>query len=1174
MEKLLVANRGEIAVRIMRSAAELGVFSVAVFSEDDARSLHVRRADEAHPLRGVGVTPYLDVEQILAAAKACGCDAIHPGYGFLSESAEFARRVAAERITFVGPRAETLDIFGDKLQARALAQRCGVPVLQGSSGSVTLEQARDFLASLGDGGAMMIKAVAGGGGRGMRVVRRLDEVGDAYARCQSEGRKAFGSGDVYVEQVLPRARHIEVQIVGDGSAVTHLGERECSIQRRHQKVIEIAPCPSLSADLRAHIAAAAVRMAEAAQYQNAGTFEFLVDADQLPSPSLPRRGPGGGQSNEPELPRAEPCEGPAYVFLEVNPRLQVEHTVTEEVLGVDLVRTQLQLAAGQTLAQLGLDHVPTPRGFAVQVRINTETIDRDGSARPASGAVTGFELPSGPGVRIDTCGCVGYQINPNFDPLLAKLIGHSTSPRFGDAVGKTYRALCEFKVEGVRTNIPFLRKLLQHPDFIANRIHTRFVDEHIAELVTRDDAPPSNSRLGKEGEPSSSFLPRRGQGRSLAGAKVDPTDPLAILHYGKAERVDSPVPEEDRGEGGSTLPSHRFLSDPSGLQDIVVLAAPMQGTIVSLTVCEGEAVREGQPVLVMSAMKMEHVIAAPASGVVRHLAVTENDTVPEGQPLAYIELRDIPADEAYESGATDLDHVRADLAEVHRRHAVTLDDARPDALARRRKTGQRTARENIADLCDPGTFVEYGALAIAAQRQRRSVEDLIEHTPADGLVAGIGRVNGQLFDEARAQCIVMSYDYTVLAGTQGLQNHRKKDRMFELAERLRLPVVFFTEGGGGRPGDTDAPVVAGLDCMAFHLFGRLSGLVPLVGINSGRCFAGNAAILGCCDVVIATANSNIGMGGPAMIEGGGLGVFHPEEVGPMSVQVRNGVVDIAAADDAEAVRVAKQYLSYFQGPLAHWECADQRLLRAIVPENRLRVYEVRQVIETLADTGSVLELRRHFGTGMITAFIRIEGRSFGVIANNPKHLAGAIDSPGADKAARFMQLCDAFDIPILFLCDTPGIMVGPEAEKTALVRHSCRMFVVGSNLSVPFFTIVLRKAYGLGAQTMGGGSHKAPLFTVSWPTGEFGGMGLEGAVKLGFRKELASVEDPAERKKLFEYMVGKAYEYGEALNVASYFEIDDVIDPAESRQRIINALRSCPPPAPRTHKKRPCVDTW
>jgi acetyl-CoA carboxylase carboxyltransferase component len=600
----------------------------------------------------------------------------------------------------------------------------------------------------------------------------------------------------------------------------------------------------------------------------------------------------------------------------------------------------------------------------------------------------------------------------------------------------------------------------------------------------------------------------------------------------------------------------------------------MQGTIVSMAVSEGETVRQGQPVLVMTAMKMEHVVEAPASGVVRRIGVAEGDTVPEGHALVFIEVRDVELSDAAESTPADLNSVRADLAEVHQRHAVTFDAARPEAVARRRKTGQRTARENVSDLCDPGTFVEYGALAIAAQRQRRSVEDLIERTPADGLVAGIGRINGHLFGETKAQCAVLSYDYTVLAGTQGFQNHRKKDRMFELAERLRIPVVFFTEGGGGRPGDVDAPAVASLDCMAFHLFGKLSGLVPLIGINSGRCFAGNAALLGCCDVIIATANSNIGMGGPAMIEGGGLGVFRPEEVGPMAVQVPNGVVDIAVADEAEAVRVAKQYLSYFQGPITQWESADQRLLRGIIPENRLRVYEVRSVIETLADTGSVLELRRHFGLGMVTAFIRVEGRPLGVIANNPKHLAGAIDTPGADKAARFMQLCDAFDIPILFLCDTPGIMVGPEVEKTALVRHCCRMFVIGANLSVPFFTIVLRKGYGLGAQAMGGGSHKAPLFTVSWPTGEFGGMGLEGAVKLGFRKELAAVEDPEERKQLFEHIVTRAYEHGKALSTATYFEIDDVIDPAESRRWVVSLLHSVPPPPSRTHKKRPCVDSW
>jgi acetyl-CoA carboxylase carboxyltransferase component len=463
--------------------------------------------------------------------------------------------------------------------------------------------------------------------------------------------------------------------------------------------------------------------------------------------------------------------------------------------------------------------------------------------------------------------------------------------------------------------------------------------------------------------------------------------------------------------------------------------------------------------------------------------------------------------------------------------------------------------------------VEYGPLVIAAQRRRRSVEDLIRRTPADGLVAGTARVNGQ-------PIAVLSYDYTVLAGTQGLQNHRKKDRLFELAERQRLPVVFFTEGGGGRPGDTDGAGPSGLDCMAFKLFADLSALVPLVGINSGFCFAGNAAILGCCDVVIATANSNIGMGGPAMIEGGGLGTYQPEEIGPMAVQVPNGVVDVAVADEAEAVATAKRYLSYFAGAVTSWECADQAGLRRVIPDNRLRIYDTRTVIETLGDTGSVLELRREFGPGMVTALVRVEGRPLGVIANHPAHLAGAIDGPGADKAARFMQLCDAFDLPLLFLCDTPGIMVGPEAERTGLVRRVSRMFVTGASLTVPFFTIILRKGYGLGAQAMAGGSFKAPLFTVAWPTGEFGGMGLEGAVKLGYRNELAAVDSPQERERLFDEMVERMYEHGKALNTATYFEIDDVIDPAESRRWITAALQAVPPPPRRTGKKRPCIDTW
>ncbi len=606
----------------------------------------------------------------------------------------------------------------------------------------------------------------------------------------------------------------------------------------------------------------------------------------------------------------------------------------------------------------------------------------------------------------------------------------------------------------------------------------------------------------------------------------------------------------------------------------IAVTSPMQGTVVRIAVAEGDLVRSGSAVVVLESMKMEHDVVAPTSGVVKKVSVAQGELVNEGQRLATIEPSDVAAATIDGPAAADPDAIRPDLAEVLARHAKTLDEARPEAVARRRASNQRTVRENIDDLCDDESFVEYAPLVIAAQRRRRSIDDLIDRTPADGLVCGLGRVNGHLFGDESSRCIAMSYDYTVLAGTQGMQNHRKKDRMFELAAQQRLPIVIFTEGGGGRPGDTDGSGVAGLDTMAFHLFAKLSGLVPLVGINSGFCFAGNAALLGCCDVVIATKNSNIGMGGPAMIEGGGLGVVEPTDIGPIDVQTNNGVVDIEVEDEAEAVGVAKRYLSYFQGPVGAWGCADQRLLRSAIPENRLKAYDVRAVIPLLADTGSVLELRRGFGFGMVTALIRVEGRPLGLIANNPSHLAGAIDSPGADKASRFMQLCDAFDVPILMLCDTPGIMVGPESEKTALVRHASRMFVTGANITVPLFTIVLRKGYGLGAMTMAGGSFKTPVFAVSWPTGEFGGMGLEGAVRLGYRKELEAIEDPAEREKVFDQMVAASYERGKALNTASHFEIDDVIDPADSRRWIASALRSVPPPAARTGKKRPSIDTW
>ena len=563
-----------------------------------------------------------------------------------------------------------------------------------------------------------------------------------------------------------------------------------------------------------------------------------------------------------------------------------------------------------------------------------------------------------------------------------------------------------------------------------------------------------------------------------------------------------------------------------------------------------------QPALVLEAMKMEHVVPLPAGMRVHEWRVAEDEIVEEGQLLALLEPAEAAHITARETAATDPQAIRADLQRVIDRQAFTLDENRKDAVDKRHAQGGRTARENIADLCDEGSFVEYGALAVAAQTRRRSMDELIANTPADGMVTGIGTVNAKDFGPEKSRCLVMAYDYTVLAGTQGMRNHAKKDRMLGLAHKLELPVVLFAEGGGGRPGDVDMPIVAGLNNHTFSQFAALSGVVPVVGIVHGRCFAGNAALLGCADVIIATEASNNGMGGPAMVEGGGLGVFRPEEIGPSHVQSRNGVIDVLVKDEAEAVAVAKRYLSYFQGTVPQFQCEDPRNLRNAVPENRLRVYEMRDVMRGLFDTGSVLELRAGFGAGMINALARIEGRPVGVIANNPQHLGGAIDAEAADKAARFMQLCDAHGLPIVSLTDTPGFMVGPDIEAQAQVRHASRMFVVGSHLSVPFFAVVTRKGYGLGAQAMTAGGFDAPVFTVAWPSGEFGAMGLEGAVKLGFRKELEAAKEGEEREALYRKLVAQQYANGEAINMAQALEIDAVIDPADTRAWRVRGLES------------------
>lgn len=1063
--RILIANRGEIAIRIAEACASLGIESVAIHGADDARSLHVAAADRAVALPGRGVAAYLDGAAVIAAARDAGCDAIHPGYGFLAENPVFAADCLAACIMFIGPAPETLALFGDKVAARRLAQDAGVPVVEGTVRTVEAGCAEAFMKKLGPGVRVMVKAAAGGGGRGMRVVERPEDMAEAFARCASEARSAFGDGGLFVERFIPAARHVEVQILGDvEGTVTHLFERDCSLQRRHQKLVEIAPAPGLSDTMRLALYEASLNLARAAQYRTIGTVEFLVAPDES-----------------------------AFWFMEANPRLQVEHPVTEAVTGVDLVAAQIRLAAGQTLATLGLVGI-RPQGFAVEARINLEIMDEAGNARPAAGTIATWEMPGGVGIRVDGAGYAGLAVDPGFDSLIAKVIARGDDyPR---AIAALNRALRRCRIDGVASNLAFLEALIGLDDVADARIDNRLVERRMKDLVGA----------------------RRGEG-FFAAPKVS----------AKATTVQAPPGSE-------------------------AVAAPLSGRIVAFEVAEGAAVAGGATLAVLEAMKMEHVVKAPFAGTIRLLGAEEGAVIAEGAALLFIEPGDVATETVEATGTVDPDHIRSDLADVIARHAPGLDENRPAAVARRQKTGQRTARANVDDLMDAGSFSEYGALLLPAQRRRRGLDDLIANGPADGLIAGIGTVNAPAFGPEAAKTMVLAYDYTVMAGTQGMMNHKKTDRVLHLADDWRLPLVLFAEGGGGRPGDTDWVGVAGLDVPTFASFAGLSGKVPLVGVVSGYSFAGNAALLGCCDLIVATRDCSFGMAGPAMIEGGGLGSFRPEEVGPAAMQWANGNIDVLVEDEAAAVAATRRLLGYFQGDVADWQAADQRLLRHVVPENRLRVYAMREAIRLLCDADSVMELRAGFGRALITALVRIEGRPFGLIANDPAHLGGAVDADASVKGARFLRLCEARGLPVVSLVDTPGFMVGPDCEAEGMVRKAADIFIAGANLSVPFGAVVLRKGYGLGAQAMTAGSFHRPLFTIAWPSGEFGGMGLEGAVRLGYRRELEAETDPAAQKALFDRLVAQQYANGKGINMASFGEIDAVIDPAETRAWIVRGL--------------------
>ncbi len=1054
--KLLIANRGEVAVRVARAADALDLPCVAVFAGDDATSPHVEAAELAVTLGADGPAAYLDIDALVAAAQQTGCTHVHPGWGFLSESAAFARACADAGIVFVGPSPAVLDRLGDKVAARALAQELGVPVPRATSTS-SPDDVRAFMTELGR--PLMLKAVAGGGGRGMRVIRDAGAIDEAWERCAAEARVATGSDALYAEELVERARHVEVQLVGDGTGdVLALGDRDCSLQRRHQKLVEIAPAPGLPDGLRAALVDAAATIGRELRLAGLATCEFLVDLD----------------------------DDERFVFIEANPRLQVEHTVTEEIYGVDLVVAQLRLATGASLADTGLADA-TPRGSAVQARVNAERSGPDGAPLPAAGTLTRFAAPEG--VRVDTAARAGVTVDPRYDTLLAKVVARGAS--FAAAVDAARAAVVALELGGVDTNIDLLGAILADEDVRAARLSTALLEARI-----------------------------RGDAADAAGVAVGPVD----------------------------------------------VTSPLTGVVVDIAAPTGTAVAAGAPVLVVEAMKMHHEVVTPVGGEIADVTVHPGNQIHPGDPL----FRVVPGHvESAETGAAavDLDTPRPDLAAVLARRAGLLDDARPAAVAKRRERGRRTARENVADLVDDGTFSEYGGLVLAAQRARRDEADLIANTPGDGIVLGTAEIGG-------VQTAVLSYDYSVMAGTQGYRNHQKTDRILELAERRALPVVLFAEGGGGRPGDTDFAELFQLTVPTFATFARLSGLVPRIGIVSGNCFAGNAALAGCCDVLIATPEASLGMGGPAMIEGGGLGRFAPGDVGPMDMQVPNGVVDVLVDDEAEAVATARRLVALLAGRREdEWTCADQRELRGLIPEDPKRIHDARAVLDTFVDTGSALELRRGYGRGVVTALARIEGRAVGVLANDPAHLSGALDAEASEKAGRFVQLCDAFGLPVVSLVDTPGFMVGPDAESAALVRRASRMFTSAATISVPWVCVVVRRAYGLGAQAMAGGGFHVPVLNIAWPTGEFGAMGVEGAVRLALRKELEAIEDEGEREQRVRDLVEQVRGQSGALNMAAHFEIDDVIDPVDTRARVTAALDAFPVP-PSDGRRRTMVDVW
>jgi acetyl/propionyl-CoA carboxylase alpha subunit/acetyl-CoA carboxylase carboxyltransferase component len=1089
-KRVLIANRGEIAIRIARAAASLGVDSVAIFTRADSLSLHTKLAGAAREIGGDAVRGYLDIEAVIAAAKASGSDCVHPGYGFLSENTVFAERCKAEGMRFIGPSPASLKLFGDKVEARAFAQAQGIPVIPGAPKLASTDDAKAKAKAIGY--PVMLKASAGGGGRGMRAVARPEEMDEAFARCQGEAEAAFGDRALFLEKIVPRPRHIEVQVLGDGQGnVVHLFERDCSVQLRNQKVVEVAPAPNLDEGLRQCILADAVKLARAARYENAGTVEFLVN-------------PETGE----------------HFFIECNPRIQVEHTITEQVMGFDLVEAQFRIAAGASLAALGLADqkaVGTPRGFAVQARVVAQ----------GTGTLSAYREPSGPGVRVDACGYVGLAPPPQFDPLLAKLICQSgSSGCFDSAVDRTRRALDEFHIVGVPTNGDQLRAILAHPEFRAGNARTTLLAEAI--------------------EPA----------KAKAGA----------LQF-----LDQQVASLGRGRGASAPPA-RPLPVPPGHEAV---ESPHAGSVVDIKAREGAEVKAGELLFVVSAMKMETSVAAPCAGLVATLAsLSVGDAVDGGQILAVIKpaagaVKAAPPTAADEGWAPMLDKVAALKAIAHKRLAPGSTDP---GVVRQRNRRKLTCRERIDTLLDPGSFREVGSLAGFATFDEDG--NVAEFTPASH-VGGQGRIQNR-------PCIVCADDFTSRGGhADGAIGHKSR-YLDQLSIELRTPSIRLLDGssGGGsvatmvpkQDGSASAKestgaikagrprvVGGGGSFLPGHLgstfYTEQLASVPVVNLLLGSVVGIGAAkaVLGHFSVMVRDISQLFVAGPPVVSHAMGYDVTK-EDLGGWHIHCRNGSVDNLAETEEEAMAQTRRFLSYL--PSSVYEAppvsksadpADRREeeLLTLVPRKRTATFDVRRAIRLLADKDSFFEVGPLWGTDQVSGFVRMNGYPMGVIASDSRHVnGGALTADGCDKLKRHLDVCDLFHLPVLNLIDNPGFAVGIEHEIAGTIRKGGEWMVAFAQVTVPIFTVLMRRSFGVAGNNYAT-PRSAASARVAWPSADVGGIPPEGGIEAAYKRQLAEAPDPAALRAEINARIESVRGPIGPLN---RFEIEEMIDPRDTRR--------------------------